>query len=55
MSLIQSRAAVGQVNRRISMHADTVAVVPSVDTMVAKLRPEEPLHCVRPNVTRSTR
>jgi ornithine decarboxylase len=49
MSLIQSRAAVGQVNRRISMHADTVAVVPSVDTMVAKLRPEEPLHCVRPN------
>jgi ornithine decarboxylase len=48
MSLIQSRPAVAQVNRRISLRADAVLAVPSVDALVAKLRPEEPLHCVRP-------
>jgi ornithine decarboxylase len=48
MSLIQSRAAVAQVNRRISLRADAAPVIPSVDSAVAKLRPEEPLHCIRP-------
>jgi ornithine decarboxylase len=50
MSLIQSRAAVAPVNRRISLRADAVSTVETVDQMVAKLRPEEPLHCVRPAV-----
>jgi ornithine decarboxylase len=48
MSLIQSRAAVGQVNHRLSLRAESAAVFLNVDAMVAKLRPEEPLHCVRP-------
>jgi ornithine decarboxylase len=48
MSLIQSRAAVAQVNRRISLRADAAPSMACVDMMVAKLRPEEPLHCVRP-------
>jgi ornithine decarboxylase len=50
MSLVKSRAAVAQVNRRISMRVDAASVVESVDAVVAKLRPEEPLHCVRPAV-----
>ncbi len=48
MSLIQSRAAVAQVNRRISLRADAAPVIPGVDALVAALRPEEPLHCIRP-------
>jgi len=48
MSLVQSRAAVAQINRRISLRADAAPIVLSVDSAVAKLRPEEPLHCIRP-------
>jgi ornithine decarboxylase len=50
MSLIQSRAAVAQINRRISLRAEAAPVAATVDSMVAKLRPEEPMHCVRPAV-----
>jgi ornithine decarboxylase len=48
MSLIQNRAAVAPLHRHISLRAESLVTVPSVDEMVAKLRPEEPLHCVRP-------
>ena len=49
MSLIQNRAAVAPLNRHFSLAADLVpARHSSVAEMVAKLRPEEPLHCVRP-------
>jgi ornithine decarboxylase len=50
MSLIQSRAAVAQINHWISLRAEAAPVVATVDAMVAKLRPEEPMHCVRPAV-----
>jgi ornithine decarboxylase len=50
MSLVQSRAAVAPVNRHISLRADAAIGVANVDEMVAKLRPEEPLHCIRPAV-----
>jgi len=48
MSLIQNRAAVTPLHRHITLGAEPVFTVPSVDEIVAKLRPEEPLHCVRP-------
>jgi ornithine decarboxylase len=48
MSLIQNRPAVAQVNRRISLRADAAPSLQSVDALVAKLRPQEPLHCIRP-------
>jgi ornithine decarboxylase len=48
MSLIQNRAAVAPLHRHISLRAESAVTVPSVNEMVAKLRPEEPLHCVRP-------
>jgi ornithine decarboxylase len=48
MSLFQHRAAVAALHRHISLGAESAVTVPSVDQMVAKMRPEEPLHCVRP-------
>jgi ornithine decarboxylase len=48
MSLIQPRAAVAPVNRRLSLRADAAPTIQSVDAAIAKLRPEEPLHCIRP-------
>jgi ornithine decarboxylase len=50
MSLIQKRAAVAPLHRHVSLSANTVELVPSVAEMVARLRPEEPLHCIRPAV-----
>jgi ornithine decarboxylase len=51
MSLIQNRAAVAPLHRYFSYSADAAAVAgPSVSEMVAKLRPEVPLHCIRPAV-----
>ncbi|MBU6449661.1 MAG: type III PLP-dependent enzyme, partial [Rhodospirillales bacterium] len=49
MSLIENRAAVGPLHRHISLRAEE-KTLPSVDEMVKTLRPEEPLHCVRPGV-----
>ncbi len=49
MSLIQNRAAVAPLNRHFSLAVEPLdAAYPSVTEMVAKLRPEVPLHCVRP-------
>jgi len=50
MSLIETRAAVGALHRHISLRADAAVSLPTVAAMVAALRPEEPLHCVRPAV-----
>jgi ornithine decarboxylase len=57
MSLIQNRAAVAPLNRHFSLVADALPVrMPSVEEMVAKLRPEEPMHCIRPEtITSATR
>ena len=57
MSLIQNRAAVAPLNRYFSYRADALPVrLPTVSEMVAKLRPEEPLHCIRPEtITNATR
>jgi ornithine decarboxylase len=49
MSLIQNRAAVAPLHRHFSLRAEpTTAQAASVAEMVAKLRPEVPLHCIRP-------
>ena len=49
MSFIQNRAAVAPLRRHLSLRAERIpALIPSVDEMVAKLRPQVPLHCIRP-------
>jgi len=48
MSVIQNRAAVGPLQPHISLRPESAVAIPSVEEMVAKLRPEEPLHCIRP-------
>jgi ornithine decarboxylase len=48
MSLIQSRAAVAPLHRHFSLSPETAPRLPDVEGIVAALRPEEPLHCVRP-------
>ncbi|MDE1906779.1 MAG: type III PLP-dependent enzyme [Rhodospirillales bacterium] len=53
MSLIENRAAVGPLHRHISLRAEG-KTLPSVIEMVKTLRPEEPLHCVRPGVISNT-
>jgi ornithine decarboxylase len=50
MSWIQKRAAVGALHRHISLRAETVNTLPAVTSTVRTLRPEEPLHCIRPAV-----
>ncbi len=47
MSLIQARAAVGPLHRPVSQRA-SAKTLPNVQDMVQRLRPEEPLHCIRP-------
>lgn len=53
MSLIENRAAVGPLHRHLSLAADS-KILPSVNERVKTLRPEEPLHCVRPGVISNT-
>ncbi len=53
MSLIENRAAVGPLHRHISLRAQE-KILPSVNEIVKTLRPEEPLHCVRPGVISNT-
>ncbi len=49
MSLIQNRAAVAPLHRYFSYAADPApTAIASVSELVAKLRPEVPLHCIRP-------
>jgi ornithine decarboxylase len=50
MSLIQNRAPVGPLHRHFSLRADAASAPASVAATVASLRPEEPLHCIRPEV-----
>ncbi|HQT47589.1 MAG TPA: type III PLP-dependent enzyme [Acidocella sp.] len=50
MSLIKHREAVGLLRRHISLRGDNANALPSVSGMVASLRPQEPLHCIRPGV-----
>ena len=55
MSLIENHAAVGALHRHISLRSDSHSkVLPCVDDAVRRLRPEEPLYCVRPAVIRAT-
>jgi ornithine decarboxylase len=49
MSLIENRVAVGPLHRHISLRPEAQAL-PDVAGMVKALRPEEPLHCIRPGV-----
>src|SRR5580698_1868540 len=50
MSLIQKRAAIGPLHRHISLRADSASTLATVAGVVKTLRPEEPLHCIRPGV-----
>ena len=49
MSLLQNRPPVGPLHRHISLRPDAQPL-PDVAGMVQALRPEEPLHCIRPAV-----
>jgi ornithine decarboxylase len=49
MSLIQNRPPVGPLHRHISLRPEAQAL-PDVAGLVKTLRPEEPLHCIRPAV-----
>jgi len=56
MSNLRVRAAVSPLRRRVA-DADGALVpvaLPSVDDMVAAVRPEEPVHCIRPAVLAAT-
>jgi len=48
MSLIQNRAAVAPLHQHLSLAPEATPQLPNVASMVAALRPEEPLHCIRP-------
>ncbi len=50
MSWIHKRAPVGALHRHISLRAETASTLPTVTSTVKTLRPEEPLHCIRPGV-----
>src|ERR1700722_16968404 len=50
MSWIHKRAPVDALRRHISLRADTASTLPTVTSTVRALRPEEPLHCIRPGV-----
>ncbi len=56
MSLIQNRAAVAPLHRHFSLNDEAAPVLPDVAGIVRALRPEEPLHCVRPaNIAAASR
>ena len=50
MSLIRKPAPVGPLHRHISLRADSASTLATVADAVKTLRPEEPLHCIRPGV-----
>lgn len=52
MSLTENRVAVGPLNRHISLREGASALL-SVNEVVRAMRPEEPLHCVRPGVIKA--
>lgn len=49
MSLIQNRPPVGPLHRHITLRPEA-QTLPDVASLVKTLRPEEPLHCIRPAV-----
>jgi len=55
MSNLRARSAVSPLRRRVpDTRGDFVPLPPSVDALVAALRPEEPVHCIRPTVLTAT-
>jgi ornithine decarboxylase len=57
MSFLRVRAAVSPLRRRLPdavLAAPAPAALPTVDAIVAELRPEEPLHCLRPATLAAT-
>ncbi|HEY1855702.1 type III PLP-dependent enzyme [Acidocella sp.] len=54
MSLIQNHGAVRPLRRHISLRADRASALPCVADVVKSLRPEVPLHCLRPQVIAAT-
>ena len=54
MSLIQNHGAVRPLRRHISLRADSARTLPCVADVVKSLRPEVPLHCLRPQVIAAT-
>ncbi|HQT40107.1 MAG TPA: type III PLP-dependent enzyme [Acidocella sp.] len=49
MSLIQNRAAVAPLHQHFSLSAEDAVSRPDVNSIVAAMRPQEPMHCVRPS------
>ena len=45
MTRLRTRTAVSPLRRRF---APAPAVLPTVDELIARERPEEPMHCLRP-------
>ncbi len=56
MSNLRVRSAVSPLRRRVldAEGAFVPAVLPTVDGLVAEMRPEEPVHCIRPAVLAAT-
>jgi ornithine decarboxylase len=50
MNMLMTKSAVSPVRRRF----DAPPVLPQIDDVVAAERPDEPLHCLRPNVITAT-
>ena len=54
MSSLRVRSAVSPLRRLPALPVIAPAPLPSVDALVAELRPEEPLHCLRPATLAAT-
>ncbi|MDE8349383.1 MAG: type III PLP-dependent enzyme [Acidocella sp.] len=48
MSLIINRAAVAPLHHHFSLSAEDAVSLPDVNSIVTSMRPQEPMHCVRP-------
>ena len=54
MEMLRVRSAVSPLRRPADARANPVALLPRVDDLVANLRPEDPVHCLRPAVLAET-
>ena len=54
MSSLRVRSAVSPLRRLPALPVDMPQALPTVAELVAALRPEEPLHCLRPETLRAT-
>ena len=54
MSTVRFRSAVSPLRRRVRDVPDAAPTPRTVDALIADLRPEEPVHCLRPDVLRAT-